>query len=50
MQAIYNGAMGLRESNLHGELTAFPCISPAGCLGTLPSEKEKISISQPLAS
>lgn len=46
MQAIYNRAMGLRESNLHGELTVFPDISLVGCLGTLPSYKETNSISQ----
>lgn len=50
MQAIYNRAMGLQESNLHGELTAFPHISLVGSLGTMPSHKEKSSISQPLAS
>lgn len=39
MQAMYNGATGLWKSNLHGELTAFSCISLA--VGTLPSHKEK---------
>lgn len=41
MQAIYNRAVGLRESNLHGGLTAFLCISLVGSLGTMPSHKEK---------
>lgn len=48
MQAIYNRAMGLRKSNLHGELTAFSFISLAGSLGTLPSHTEKNSVFGPI--
>lgn len=48
MQAIYNRAIGLWESNLYGELGAFPDISLVGSLCTLPSHKDKNSISQPL--